>query len=270
MSDGDDEQQPQQQPLPQPEQPAEPSPTSVRADVAKGLPRVSLATVLETVEAAYKDGLNPTRSQIAARVGQTTNSGAFTSRMATCMIYGVFEPGGPGSVRITDIALDLFDEHKRPDALIALWMSVPIYRSIFEQYNGKTLPQDTGIESDLIRLGLAPKRASSIRATMMAAAELVGLRATAKDRLVVPASRIPAVQSQAEKKRLDHTVERGPGYAQFCLSENSTAAINLWIWEFRKQERRDEILRICDRLREIEQEFLDDDDPEDGPSSAAA
>ncbi|NNH75681.1 hypothetical protein HLB23_38515 [Nocardia uniformis] len=234
-----------------------------RPAAAQRLPCVSLATVLQTLEVAFEFGLRPSRSQIAAKLGQPMDSGTFRKKISTAIHYGVFESApGAGNLEITDLGVSLLDADERDRALVTAWMNIPIHQAIYRLYDGKKLPKDTGIESDLIGIGVPANRARVVRTLMMSAARLAGLRAIANDRLLLPNIPVvsPALDDITSAVVPPSRPEVGPGYIQLRLSERSTAVIDLDIWHFElSPQRRDKLHSIIDQLRDLGREW--DEDP---------
>ncbi|MFC9659964.1 hypothetical protein ACFVJ5_06965 [Nocardia sp. NPDC127606] len=152
----------------------------------EGLPRVAISTAVQTLVAAYQDGMNPSLSQVAARLGQTVNSGAFRNRMASCNHYGMTERAGSGSIRITELGRRLLDEPTRDKAMVEAWMRIHVFAAIFRLYDGTKLPASSALDADLTRMGVPTKQVVTVRRLLMSGAETAGLLNPARERMVMP------------------------------------------------------------------------------------
>lgn len=157
------------------------------------LPRVHLKNVVELLEKAYEHGRSPSITQVAAAVNQTLNSGAFRTRMAAAAHFGLLTPAR-GRVQITELGMRALDEEQRPAALVDAWMQVPIFKSLFNRFDGNRLPPASGIEAELTNLGVPSKNSAVIRRVLMSSAEQAGLLNSAADRLVIPTFDSPAMR----------------------------------------------------------------------------
>jgi hypothetical protein len=169
------------------------------------LPRVHLANVVGLLEKAYEHGRSPSVTQVASAVDQQLNSGAFRNRMAAAAHFGLLTPTR-GRVQITDLGMRVLDADQRPAALVEAWMQVPVFKSVFDRFDGNRLPPPSGIEAELKDLGVPSKNAVVVRRVLMTSAETAALLNPARDRLVLPTiSAVPPMQ--------EPTIVN-PGYAQ--------------------------------------------------------
>jgi hypothetical protein len=157
------------------------------------LPRANLANVVELLEKAYEHGRSPSITQVAAAADQPLNSGAFRSRMAAAAHFGLLDPTR-GRVQITDLGMRTLDVEQRPAALVEAWMQVPVFKALFDRYDGNRLPPPGGIEAELRNLGVPSNNVVAIRRVLMSSAETAGLLNAARDRLVKPTLDLPTAR----------------------------------------------------------------------------
>lgn len=181
-----------------------------------GLPRVHLANVVSLLEKAYEHGRSPSITQVASAVDQALNSGAFRTRMAAAAHFGLVVPAR-GRVQITDLGMRVLDEGQRPAALVDAWMQVPVFKSLFQRFDGNRLPPASGIEAELKNLGVSGKNVVVVRRVLMSSAETAGLLNPARDRLVKPTfgPRVPSADDAAggepgHKQQKPRTVDGTP------------------------------------------------------------
>ncbi|MEV0466639.1 hypothetical protein AB0I30_23205 [Nocardia tengchongensis] len=156
------------------------------SDRAEKIPKVALAAVVTTLQAAYRHGMTPTLEQIAGELGQTIGSGAFRIRMAACAHHGVIEPRR-GRVEITELGVAVLEEATGPAALVEAWLNVWVYNEIYTLFDGKPLPvTDTDFEDELLRIGVPRKRCVDVRRKLLAGADTAGIFTEDRDRLVLP------------------------------------------------------------------------------------
>jgi hypothetical protein len=67
------------------------------------------------------------------------------------------------------------------------FQSVPLYKAIFENYNGGVLPPAAALERDIVGLGVAEKQTGRARQVFEKSAEQAGYFEHGKTRLVMPA-----------------------------------------------------------------------------------
>lgn len=87
---------------------------------------------------------------------------------------------------MTSLGERLSDPAQRSVARVEAFLQVPLYRAVFDKYNGLRLPGDSGLEAEMQRLGVAPKQAARARQAMARSAEVAGFYGNGRDRLVEP------------------------------------------------------------------------------------
>lgn len=168
------------------EQEPAPSGKKQRAKSAIQFPYGDLDSAVEVVKAIHPRGNECRLAQLAVWMGhEDVDSGAFRSRLATARIFGLIEVGG-GAVTLTPLGRSLADPSREEDARVNAFLTVPLYRGIFEQYDGYMLPKDIGLENDIVRLGVPPKQKVKARQALQRSAEQAGLFEAGKEHLVLP------------------------------------------------------------------------------------
>jgi hypothetical protein len=144
--------------------------------------------VVQAAEIIFHDfGGRCSPDQLAAKLKQTTSSGAFRIKVSTTQIVGAVE-AHRGVLSLTDLGRRLADEETRSQALVEAFFNVELYEKIYRKYQGQRLPRDTGLESDIVTLGVAPKQASRARQAFQRSAEVAGFFWQGRDRLVLPST----------------------------------------------------------------------------------
>ncbi len=125
--------------------------------------------------------------QLAAHLGTTVTSSAFRGRIASAATYGVVETQrGAGRVVLSSLGRRVADPATAADGLVEAFLNVPLYRAVFDRFKGGKLPGESGLESEMIALGVPSKQAAKARQVMMRGAEVAGFFRHGRDRLVEP------------------------------------------------------------------------------------
>jgi hypothetical protein len=122
---------------------------------------------------------------LAAVLHHTVKSGTFRVRMATARIFGVIE--GRGTVSLSQLGQRIVDSKTEKQARVDAFLQVPLYKAIYDNHAGATLPGDKGLENEMKELGVSEKQAHRARQAFQRSAEQAGFFAHGKDRLVKPA-----------------------------------------------------------------------------------
>lgn len=116
---------------------------------------------------------------------KSSNNGSFNTRLGNAKLFGLVE-GTSSALSPTRRALEILHpdfpeaaERARLDAFEA----VPLFRAVFEQYQGQTLPDEVGLTNALTtRWGVAKEKASAVLSRLLLSAEQAGLFRTAGNR----------------------------------------------------------------------------------------
>lgn len=124
--------------------------------------------------------------QLAAWLGhRTLNSGAFRNKVAAARLFGVLE-SNRNSIQLTRLGRRIVDDETSRQARVEAFLSVPVYRSIFESHRGERMPGAIGLELELIRLGVSRTQVQAARQVFMRSAAQAGFFETGPHQLVLP------------------------------------------------------------------------------------
>lgn len=126
--------------------------------------------------------------QLAAYTQQSMTSGAFRLRVSNARIFGLTD-NERGEVRLTALAKRLCDPSQEAQARADAFLTVPLYRRVFDQYKGYTLPPAAGLAKFMGEVGVSSKQTDKARQAFMRSAKQAGFFAQGDDRLVQPAYR---------------------------------------------------------------------------------
>ncbi|MBI1335273.1 MAG: hypothetical protein GC165_20620 [Armatimonadetes bacterium] len=113
-------------------------------------------------------------------------SGAFQMKMSAARTFGLVETDRL-AVTLTALGQRIVQPHLRSQARVEAFLTVPLYNKIFEEYRGRQLPPDEGLQSRFKTLGVAPKQVEKARQTFRRSAEQAGMMSASKDKLILPA-----------------------------------------------------------------------------------
>lgn len=151
-------------------------------------PYSSLADAEEIAITMYQNrGSEADVDLVAADLNTTTQSGTFRTKLAAAGTFGLIETvRGTGRVRLTALGQRIADPERRAAARVEAFLHVPLYDRVYQEFRGKRLPGDAGIEAQIELFGVSKKQVSRARQAMVRSAETAGFYASGRDRLVEP------------------------------------------------------------------------------------
>lgn len=157
-------------------------------------PTYDLATCVEVPRIIHTMGggqLSP--EQLAAHLGyKGTNNGSYLSKVASTRYFGLIDRSGPVFVPTT-LAHQIHSPVYPQDAAKALvdaFLSVELFKKVYEEYRGRELPPEFGMLNALRnQFGVSADRVKDAYRTMMDSADTAGFfttRAGARTHLIMP------------------------------------------------------------------------------------
>jgi hypothetical protein len=147
------------------------------------IPGYHLADSVAVAVAVHeKGGGAATDEQLAAFLGyRSTNSGAYLSRIGAARLFGVVTRHGTDFV-LTPVAhkilMPVYSEQAR-EGLIEAFFAVPLFKSIYEEHQGRELPPEFGFKNLLRnKYQVPPDRLGHADRVLMQSAEQAGFFAT--------------------------------------------------------------------------------------------
>jgi hypothetical protein len=115
-------------------------------------PYYDLADVIEVAKTVReKAGGLCDKPQLATLLGHKgVKSGAFLSRIAAAKMFGLVEQAEGGKFRLSRRGQAIVapqSEASATDAKIAAFMDVELFKKVFQQYHGTTLPEEIGLRN---------------------------------------------------------------------------------------------------------------------------
>lgn len=154
-------------------------------------PYSDLATATELVRTVHENhGPSCDLAQLAGLLGSTVDSGAFRSQVSAARMFGLIERRSKLAV-LTDRGDAVVDPQRSDAAKIDAFLAVPLYRRLFDDFDGKLLPPDAGLEAAIRGLGVTEKSVSRARQAFQRSADTAGFFKMGRNRLVRPPSVAP-------------------------------------------------------------------------------
>lgn len=171
-----------------------------RREVTKsriGFAYVGLPEVMGIAKAFYDIGKESlTRAELLAGMGAVEN-GTSAVKIATALTFGLIT-SKDSKYSITEVgkAVRSHNPEVGRQALAQAFLTVPLYRTVYEEYRGKPLPARTkGLEEAFLRLGVGPKQVDKARLAFEKSAHFAGFFEHGNHQLVMPGAS-PAPRSE--------------------------------------------------------------------------
>jgi hypothetical protein len=167
------------------------SATTQRSDVR--FPARNLADSVAVAKSIYeKGGGKATADQLAAYLGyKSTNNGAYLARVGSARTFGLIAKSGDVftlTARAQQVLMPTYPEQVR-QGLVEAFLSVELFRRIFEDFKGKELPPEFGMKNALRNTyKVVPTRVDVALRVLMDSAEDAGFFSTrgARTHLIMP------------------------------------------------------------------------------------
>jgi len=172
------------------------------------LPLDDAAEIAKTIHTVF--GTSCQREQLAAQLQQSPTGGGFNLRLGTAKMFG-FITYERGTISLTDLGLRVADSQQEKQARTQAFLNIQLYKALFEKFNGKALPStSTGLEAEMVTLGVAPKQKERARQVFQRSAKEGGFFWSGNDRLVLPApgKYLGKLSGEAEKVTPEEKVRK--------------------------------------------------------------
>jgi hypothetical protein len=126
--------------------------------------------------------------QLAGYLKVAPTGGAFRARMAHPRTFGLVEYDR-GSVKLTDLGLRIVDGTQEDAAKVDAFLTVPLYRAIYDRYKGYTLPPPAALEREMAALGVSSKQTDKARQVFDRSAKQAGFYWAGTERLTLPVTK---------------------------------------------------------------------------------
>lgn len=168
-----------------------------------------LDEAIEIAKAAHQlHGSSCQPEQIAAHLSQSPTSSSFKGKVATAKIFGLVT-SSQGMVTLTKLGSQISDPQQEKGARVAAFLTVPLYKAVYEQFKGSILPPTNGLEAALVTLGVGEKQKERARQILQRSAQQAGFFQFGTDRLVLPAIKASATTAAPAPAADDEETDKG-------------------------------------------------------------
>ncbi len=94
-----------------------------------------------------------------------------------------------GTARLTPLGMRVVDPTQEADARVDSFLTVPLYKAIFEKYKGYTLPPPAALEREMGELGVSSKQLGKARQAFDRSARQAGFYWAGIERLTLPVAK---------------------------------------------------------------------------------
>lgn len=135
--------------------------------------------------------------QLAGYLKVSPTGGAFRMRLSYARVFGLADYER-GHVSLTQIGMQIVDPSQEASARVDAFLTVPLYKAIYEKYKGYTLPPAAALEREMGSLGVSSKQTDKARQVFDRSAKQAGFFWVGMDRLT-----LPVIRSKPETKPIE-------------------------------------------------------------------
>jgi hypothetical protein len=137
---------------------------------------------------------------------QSASGGTFRTRLGAARMFGLIETG-QGRATLTQLGREVLDNSGNERAArVTAFLNVELFRVMYEQNKGNSLPPPPAIERQMEQLGVSPKQKVRARQTFMKSAQYAGFIDAASGRLVKPGI---ASKDEGSGQQAQQEIDRG-------------------------------------------------------------
>lgn len=125
--------------------------------------------------------------QLAAWLGSTAASSKFRSTMSAARMFNLVQRRAK-MVLLTELGTAIVDPEQRESAAVEAFLSIPLYRRLYDNFSAQLLPPDTGLEAEIRSMGVTEKSVPRARQVFQRSATYAGFFRAGRNRLVRPAT----------------------------------------------------------------------------------
>ena len=157
-----------------------------KREVGVPLPQVHLAACVPIVRAIHEVGGNACEwDQVAVKLELAPKGGRFRLLMLASRWFKLLNYRGQ-DVTLSNLGVGLLDAGTHKSSLVAAFLSVDLYRKLYEDWKGSPLPPAPAIENRMVAEGVTRAQAARSRQRFIRSARDAGFFEMGRDRLVKP------------------------------------------------------------------------------------
>lgn len=135
--------------------------------------------------------------QLAGHLKVAAAGGAFRARLAYPRVFGLVELER-GVISLTQLGRSIVDPNQEAAARIDAFLTVPLYKAIYDKYKGYTLPPAAALAREMGALGVSSKQTDKARQVFDRSAKQAGFFWAGNERLT-----LPVVKSKPETRPIE-------------------------------------------------------------------
>jgi hypothetical protein len=150
-------------------------------------------------------------AQLAVVMDQSASGGTFRGRLYAAKMFGIIDTEG-GEAWLTPLGLKILDIDTRVAAKAEAFLNIPLYKAMFEKYNGYALPPPAAIERQMETFGVPQKQKERARQAFSASVNYAGFIATNGrfSKPAIPARVLPGAEEEPETTLSEASIPQRP------------------------------------------------------------
>lgn len=144
--------------------------------------------------------------QLAPSLGLSPKSSGYRTRLSAARLFALIE-SADGGHRLSDLGKRIVDTKQERAARCDAFLNIPLYRRVYEEHKGGTIPPAAALEREFSQFGVAAKQTARARQVFDRSAEQANFFEHGRDRLVKPTVK----QGEAGADEADKDKDSGGG-----------------------------------------------------------
>ena len=124
--------------------------------------------------------------QLSAWMNMSPKSSGYRVQLSASRMFGLVETTASRH-KLTPLGRSIVDPQQERAARTNAFLSLPLYKVLYDNYKGGVLPPAAALERDMVALGVAEKQTGRARQVFERSAEQANFFEHGKNRLVMPA-----------------------------------------------------------------------------------
>lgn len=156
--------------------------------------------------------------QLSAWLNMSSKSSGYRIQLSASRMFALVETTA-GRHRLTPLGRSIVDPQQERAARANAFLSVPLYKVIYDNYKGGVLPPAAALERDMIGFGVAEKQTGRARQVFERSADQANFFEHGKNRLVMPAVALREKAPESSDEKDKSNGRRAGNGADNCLDE---------------------------------------------------
>lgn len=150
-------------------------------------PYADLDSSIEIVRGVHAvGGTTCEYEQLAAHLSLEPKGGGFRTRVTGAKTFALLTYERGGRITLTELGRQIIDAQQERAAREDAFLKVPLFAKVYENFKGRPLPPQAGLERALIGYGVGSKVVKNARQVLMRSAKQAGYFELSQDRLTAP------------------------------------------------------------------------------------